>query len=81
MRCDFSSAGLSLRFRPRSIPSRNYNKDIYINIKIESMNYHFLTIPFVKYWRHHARNIGKIKFDSISKKIDNIDIIDQLTFL
>ena len=23
-RCDFSSAGLSLRFRPRSIPSRNY---------------------------------------------------------
>jgi len=25
-RCDFSSAGLSLRFRPRSILSRNYNK-------------------------------------------------------
>jgi len=24
-RCDFSSAGLSLRFRPRSILSRNYN--------------------------------------------------------
>ena len=23
-RCGFSSAGLSLRFRPRSIPSRNY---------------------------------------------------------
>ncbi len=56
-------------------------RDIDINVKIESMNYHYVTIPSVKYWRHHARNTGEIKFESTSTKIHNISIIDQLSFL
>lgn len=56
-------------------------QNIFINVEIESLNYHFITIPLVKYWRHHAKNIGEIKIDSVKKKISNIEIIDQLTFL
>ena len=56
-------------------------QDIYVNVKIESINYHFLTIPFVKYWRHHAKNTGKISYNSIEKDVDDIEIIDQLTFM
>jgi hypothetical protein len=56
-------------------------KDIDINVKIESMNYHYVSIPSVKYWRHHARNTGEIRFESISTKIHNLSIIDQLSFL
>ena len=56
-------------------------QDMYINVEIESMNYHYVTIPSVKYWRHHARNTGEIRFQSISKKIHDVSIIDQLSFL
>jgi hypothetical protein len=56
-------------------------QDIAINVDIESLNYHYLTIPAVKYWRHHARNTGEIKVGSHSEKVDSISIIDQLTFL
>jgi hypothetical protein len=42
-RCDFSSAGLSLRFRPRSIPSRDYKKkytgERYLNPWTSSTGY------------------------------------------
>ena len=55
--------------------------DIYINVEIESINRHFVSIPFVKYWRHHARNTGEIKFGSIRKIVNDIEIIDQLNFL
>jgi len=54
--------------------------NIYINAEIESINYHFLTVPFIKYWRHHAKNTGEIQIDSINQKIDDIEIIDQLSF-
>jgi hypothetical protein len=56
-------------------------QDISIDVDIESLNYHYLTIPAVKYWRHHARNTGEIKVGSHSEKVDCISIIDQLTFL
>ena len=54
---------------------------IFINVKIESIDFHFLSIPFVKYWRHHAKNTGEIRVDSVKKIINDIEIIDQLTFL
>lgn len=56
-------------------------QDIFINIEIQSLNYHYLTIPAVKYWRHHAKNSGEIRVGSRSEKVDDISIIDQLTFL
>jgi hypothetical protein len=56
-------------------------KEIYMNVEIESLNYHYVTIPSVKYWRHHARNTGEIRYQSLSKKIHDVSIIDQLSFL
>lgn len=74
-----------IKDRGKIVPAKyqlNVQKnDIYINVKIESINHHFLSIPFVKYWRHHAKNTGEIEFDSIKKTVNNIEIIDQLTFL
>lgn len=57
------------------------NDDVYLNVKIESMNFHHLSVPTVNYWRHHVKNIGEIKIDSVLKKIDNIEIAEQLIFL
>ena len=54
---------------------------VSIDVDIESLNYHYLTIPGVKYWRHHARNIGTITVGSHSEKVEDLGIIDQLTFL
>jgi predicted secreted hydrolase len=56
-------------------------QDMCINVEIESLNYHYVTIPSVKYWRHHARNTGEIRVGSLLKNVDTISIIDQLSFL
>ena len=54
---------------------------IDIDVDIQSLDHHYLTIPTVKYWRHHAKNSGKIQVGSQAEKINNISIIDQLTFI
>jgi hypothetical protein len=56
-------------------------QDIDINVQIQSKNYHYITIPTVKYWRHHARNSGEIRFGTQLEKVNDISIIDQLSFL
>lgn len=58
----------------------DYN-NVYLKVKIESINFHHLSIPTVNYWRHHVKNLGQIKINSLSKKIDNLDIAEQLVFL
>jgi len=70
----------------RKIVPTKYNiyvkkNDILIDIDIESIDCHFIKIPSVKYWRHHAHNTGEIKIGNISEKVDDVEIIDQLSFL
>lgn len=57
------------------------NKLLNLNVEIESIDFHHISIPAVNYWRHHVRNKGEIIIDSFSKKIDNIEISEQLKFL
>lgn len=75
----------SIKEHRRLVPTKYVllveEQDIFIDVEIQSMNYHYLTIPTVKYWRHHARNSGEIRVGSLSEKVNDISIIDQLTFL
>jgi hypothetical protein len=65
---------------PTKYGLRVQKQDIDIDVDIQSLDHHFLTIPAVKYWRHHAKNTGKIRVGSYVEKVDSISIIDQLTF-
>jgi len=56
-------------------------EDINIEVKIKSIDFHHLSIPTVNYWRHHVRNIGKIRVNKISKEINHLEIAEQLIFL
>jgi hypothetical protein len=67
-------------FVPTKYGLRVQKQDIDIDLDIQSLDKHYLTIPGVRYWRHHARNTGEIKVGSHSEKVDSISIIDQLTF-
>jgi hypothetical protein len=58
----------------------NYEK-VDLDVTIESINFHHLSVPTVNYWRHHVKNIGKIKINSTVNEIENIEIAEQLIFL
>jgi hypothetical protein len=74
----------SMRDRGTVVPTkyvlRVQKKDIDIDVNIQSLDYHYLSIPSVKYWRHHAKNTGQIRVGSYREKVDDTSIIDQLTF-
>jgi hypothetical protein len=65
---------------PTKYGLRVQKQDIDIDVDIQSLIHHYLTIPSVKYWRHHAKNTGQIRIGSHTEKVDDISIIDQLTF-
>ena len=50
------------------------------DIKIEPVNFHHIGVLAANYWRYHVRNIGKIQVDSVTKKIDTIEITEYLKF-
>lgn len=56
-------------------------KKLNLDVKIESINFHHISIPTVNYWRYHVRNTGEIQTNSISRKINDIDISEYLKFL
>jgi len=66
---------------PTKYRLRVQKQDIDIDVDIQSLDHHYLTIPTVKYWRHHAKNTGKIRVGSYAENVDSISIIDQLTFI
>ncbi len=74
----------SIRDRGVTVPLRYglrvHQKDIDIDVDIHSLDHHYLAIPSVKYWRHHAQNTGTIRVGPHEETIDDIGIIDQLTF-
>jgi len=57
------------------------NDLLHLDVKMESINFHRISIPTVNYWRHHIRNTGTIQIDSVSQKIDNIEISEYVKFL
>ena len=56
------------------------NSYLNLDVRIESLHFHYINFPSVNYWRHHVRNIGEIKIDSFFKRIDAIGISEYLKF-
>ncbi len=56
------------------------NDFLNLDVRIESLHFHYISFPSVNYWRHHVRNTGEIKMDSFSKRIDAIEISEYLKF-
>jgi hypothetical protein len=56
------------------------NEILKLNIKMETLNIDRVHLPFLKYWRYHVRYTGDIKLDSISKKINKVEIAEYLRF-
>ena len=60
----------------------NAKNDILdLNVKMESVNFHHIKAHAINYWRHHVRYSGEIQVDFTQKKIDIVDIMEQLRFL
>ena len=47
-----------------------------INLTINATAIHFISLPFIKYWRYHVYSKGKIK----GKKIESFDITEYMLF-
>jgi hypothetical protein len=74
----------SMTDRGTMVPT-NYNLQVHqnnidIDVDIKSLDHHYLSIPSVRYWRHHAKNTGQIRIGSQRENVSDVGIIDQLTF-
>lgn len=66
---------------PTKFNIRVEDKKLKLDVDIESINFHHTSIPSVNYWRYHVKNTGKIETNSITKKINDIEIAEYLKFL
>ncbi len=56
------------------------NDILKLNVKMETINLDRIHLPTLKYWRYHLRYTGDIKVESMSKKINQVDIAEFLRF-
>lgn len=57
------------------------NDLLHLDVKMEPVNFHHISIPTINYWRYHVRYTGDIQVDSVYREIDNIEISEYLKFL
>jgi hypothetical protein len=57
------------------------NEDFKMDVNISSIDYHYISVPTVNYWRYHVKNQGYVIYDSEKKNINSIDISEYLKFL
>ena len=65
---------------PESLTIKIDHEPYYLDVNIKSIDFHYLKIPSVNYWRHHVKNSGELKINSKSYKIDNLEIVEYLKF-
>ena len=56
------------------------NDALKLNVKMQLLNFHHISMPTLHYWRCHIHYTGNIKINSTSKKIDQIEIAEFLRF-
>lgn len=57
------------------------NSFLFLDTRINTIDFHHINAPSVNYWRHHVKNTGEIRFNSESHEIQNTEIMEQLIFL
>lgn len=53
---------------------------VRVNLSIETLNVHFIKLPFLNYWRYHLHVTGTITVGSVAENIDTIRISELLRF-
>ena len=56
------------------------NDDFHVDLYIEILNYNYVSLPMLSYWRFHKKITGTISYKSISEDIDNIGIAELMKF-
>ena len=54
--------------------------DIHLDVTLESLHRHYVSVPSVHYWRYHTKNTGHITMNSHNFPINNIEISEYLKF-
>ena len=68
------------RFIPKNYSLIIENEHLLLDVKMETLNTHFIKLPFIKYWRYHVRVTGVITFNHISEEINLIKISELIKF-
>jgi len=56
------------------------NDILNLNVKMHTLNFHHISIPTINYWRYHIKYVGDVQVNSLSKKINKVDIAEFLRF-
>jgi hypothetical protein len=54
---------------------------VSLDVTMETSDSHLIRMPFIHYWRSHVHVKGTIQTDSLSKNIDEIEIVEFMRFL
>jgi len=65
---------------PKTICLQVKNKQVDIDITMDLIQFHRISMPAFNYWRYHLKNTGKITVDSTSKIINHVEIAEYLKF-
>jgi len=50
------------------------------NFNVETLNFNYVELPLLSYWRFHLRIVGTITLGEVTEKIDNIGISELMKF-
>jgi len=56
------------------------NDHLSLDVTLQTVNSHLIKMPLLHYWRSHLHVQGTIQIDSISKKIDEMEISEFMRF-
>jgi hypothetical protein len=66
---------------PEIISLKIENDLLNLKVNMKKLNIHHIHMPAINYWRYHFLYEGNIKLNSISKKINQVEIAEFLKFL
>ena len=65
---------------PTEFIAKGNDKGIYINIDCKTIDFHFIRLPFLRYWRYHVRATGTIKINGNEYGINDMEIVEYLLY-
>lgn len=68
------------RYIPRTFSLKIDSEPLYVDVKMETLNTHYVRLPFMRYWRYHLRVVGTIVYNDTVEEINIVQIANIMRF-
>jgi len=68
------------RLIPKNYSLKIENERLLVDVRMETLNIHYIKLPLMNYWRYHIRVKGIISLDQISEEVNTVKISELMKF-